>query len=113
MNRAVFVSDTWFVHAHIVHPIGSTREGVKLFELKEDLRAYLDALQAFLDTEEVEGPLCLMISITDLQGSELMTRAFPRARAIALPRPVRTDRIAAADLAEQIFTLLLRSSIYA
>jgi hypothetical protein len=109
----LFVGDTWFVHARIVHPIGSTPERVKLYELKADLTAYLDALQAFLDAEDIVGPLCIMISISDLQASELMARAFPRARTIALPRPVRAYRIAAAGLADQMFALAQRSSIYA
>jgi hypothetical protein len=80
---------------------------VKLHELKAALSAYLDALQAFLDAEDVAGPLCVMISIGDLQASELM------ARTITLPRPVRANRIAAAGLADQIFALAQRSSIYA
>jgi len=108
----LFVGDTWFVHAHIVHPFDIDHERLKLPEFKDALADYLQALQAFLDAEAVEGPHWLMIAINDLHRSDRMARLFPKARTVALPRPVWIERIDTAKLAEQMFNLARRSSIY-
>jgi transposase len=64
-------------------------------------------------TGQFWAPNCLMISINDLHRSDMLARTFPRARAVALPRPLRTNRIDAAKLAEKVHDLVRRPSIYA
>jgi hypothetical protein len=109
----LFVSDTWFLHAHIVHPISVSHGVLKLHEFRDDLAAYLSAIQGFLESEAVGGPHCVLISLRDLHRSDIMARIFPKTRTITLPRPVRTDRLDAGKLAEQMFALAERSSIFA
>lgn len=107
----LFVGNTWFVHAHIVHPI-NVDERLKLPEFEAALRTYLTQLRDFLASEKLEGPFCTQLSVHNLDRSKYGDRAFPRAKNQSLPYPAFGEDIAAEDTIKRLYNLVVSASMY-
>ncbi len=108
----LFIGNTWFFHAHAVHPIGSDSERVKIYELQAQIAAYLEDLGALIEGEALHGPFCIMLAIRNLGRSDKLAWAFPSNQSVTLPRPMLAEQVASADLAQSFYDLVRRASIY-
>ena len=112
MLERLFISDCWFVHAHIVHPLKLDHERLQLPEARENLLAYLQSLGPWLKDQGLRGPFCTRLAIRSLHRGRLMDRLFPATQNIVLPHSLFGERLPSEADVDALMAQVRRATIW-
>ncbi|MFA7261801.1 MAG: ATP-binding protein [Caulobacter sp.] len=89
-----YLGNDWFLHAHIVYPIGTDNGGhTKFLEFRNALGVYLGGLSSLLDGEKVGGPFCVQFIMRGLSRDEKLSWLYPNIETVMFPRGAVVERL--------------------